>query len=210
MRAVPVRCVALFCTAFLALVALPATAAATATPTAIDTAVDKAVEYVRPLQLASGEIPGFGGEWMTVSLAAAGVNAADLRVSPADPSLQDYLLGEYGSEAWGDEPPEGTAYEYETATLVSSAAGLDPARLSAVSNQPAQLAGVWNPLAGSFDDASANSTIFGILAMRATPLPRWALAPAVIYLRRNQHDDGGWTYTASRPRTRRKKQAKRT
>jgi hypothetical protein len=187
----------MFCTAFLALVALPATASATSSQVAIDTAVEKAVEYVRPLQEASGEIPGFGGEWMTVSLAAAGVNAADLRTSPTDPTLQDFLLGEYGSEAWGDEPPEGTAYEYETATLVSHGAGLDPARLSAVSNQPAQLAGVWNLPAGSFGDASTNTTIFGILAMRATPLPRWALAPAVTFLRRNQHDDGGWTYTAS-------------
>jgi hypothetical protein len=183
--------------ALLALAALPASAGATSTQAEIDAAVSKAVEYVRPLQEASGEIPGFGGEWMTVSLAAAGVNAADLRATPADPSLQDFLLGEYGSALWGDEPPAGSAYEYETATLVSHAAGLDPARLSAVSNQPAQLAGVWNLPAGSFGDASANSTIFGILAMRTTPLPRWALAPAVTFLRRNQHDDGGWTYTAS-------------
>jgi hypothetical protein len=187
----------MFSAAALALVALPATASATSSQAEIDTAVEKAVEYVRPLQQASGEIPGFGGEWMTVSLAAAGVNAADLRASSADPSLQDFLLGEYGSAAWGDEPPQGTAYEYETATLVSYAAGLDPTRLSAVSNQPAQLAGVWNLPAGSFGDASTNTTIFGILAMRATPLPRWALAPAVTFLRRNQHDDGGWTFTAS-------------
>lgn len=187
----------MFCTATLALVALPAAAAATSSQAEIDTAVGNAVEYVRPLQEASGEIPGFGGEWMTLSLAAAGVSAADLRASSADPSLQDFLLGEYGSEAWGDEPPQGTAYEYETATLVSYAAGLDPARLSTVSNQPAQLAGVWNLPAGSFGDASTNTTIFGILAMRATPLPHWALAPAVAFLRRNQHDDGGWTFTTS-------------
>ncbi len=197
MRAVPVRCVALFCTAFLVLVVLPATAAATSTQSEIDTAVEKAVEYVRPLQEASGEIPGFGGEWMTVSLAAAGVNAADLRTAPGNPSLQDYLLGEYGSEAWGDEPPLGSAREYETAILVSHAAGIDPARLSAVSNQPAQLAGVWNPAAGSFGEPSSNDTIFGILAMRTAPLPGWALAPAVSFLRRNQHDDGGWTFEAS-------------
>jgi hypothetical protein len=187
----------MLCTAFLALAALPATAAATSSQAEIDTAVEKAVEYVRPLQQASGEIPGFGSEWMTVSLAAAGVNAADLRTAPANPSLQDYLLGEYGSALWGDEPPQGSAREYETAILVSHAAGLDPARLSAVSNQPAQLAGVWNPAAGSFGEPSSNDTIFGILAMRTAPLPVWALAPAVSFLRRNQHDDGGWTFEAS-------------
>lgn len=197
MRAVPLRRVALFCTSLLALAALPATASATSTQAEVDAAVGKAVEYVRPLQEANGEIHGFGGEWMVVSLAAAGVNAADVRLAPADPSLQDFWLGEYGSESWGDEPPLGTAYEYELATIVARAAGLDPARLSAVSNQPAQLAGTWNPATGSFDDPSTNSTIFGILAMKTTPLPAWALAPAVDFLRRNQHDDGGWAYSAA-------------
>jgi len=181
----------------LALAALPATASATSTQAEIDAAVGKAAAYARQQQTPSGEIPGFGSEWMAASLAAAGVNAADVRVAPGDPSLQDYWLGEYGSAIWGDEPPLGLAYEYEAATIVSRAVGLDPARLSAVSNQPAQVAASWSPAAGSFGEPSSNSTIFGILAMRTTPLPAWALAPAVEFLRRNQHDDGGWTYQAS-------------
>lgn len=197
MRAVRVRRVALFCMSLLALAALPATASATSTQPEVDAAVGKAVEYVRGQQIASGEIPGFGSEWMAVSLAAAGVNAADVQLAPGDPSLQDFWLGEYGSALWGDEPPQGTAYEYEVATIVAHAAGLDSARLSAVSNQPAQLAGTWNPSTGSFGDPSTNSTIFGILAMKTAPLPSWALAPSVAFLRRNQHNDGGWTYPTS-------------
>lgn len=181
----------------MALAALPATASATSSPAEVDAAIGKAVEYVRGQQTANGEIPGFGSEWMAVSLAAAGVSAADVRLAPGDPSLQDFWLGEYGSALWGDEPPQGTAYEYEVASIVARAAGLDPARLSAISNQPAQLAGTWNPSTGSFGDPSTNSAIFGILAMRTTPLPSWALAPAVAFLRRNQHDDGGWTYPTS-------------
>jgi hypothetical protein len=82
-------------------------------------------------------------------------------------------------------------------TLVSHAAGLDPARLSADVNLPAQIAGRWNPVAGSFGEPSINSTTFGILALRTTPVPAWALAPAVSYLRQRQHDDGGWTYSAA-------------
>ncbi len=197
MRALSYRRVATFCASLLVLAALPATASATSSQAEIDTAIAKAVEYVRPLQEANGEFHEFGGEWMTASLAAAGVNAADVRLAPGDPSLQDFWLGEYGSESWGDEPPLGTAYEYEVATIVARAAGLDPARLSAVSNQPAQLAGRWNPATGSFDVPATNSTIFGILAMKTTPLPAWALAPAVDFLRRNQHDDGGWAYSAA-------------
>jgi hypothetical protein len=181
----------------LALAALPATASATSSPAEVDAAVGKAVEYVRGQQTANGKIPGFGSEWMAVSLAAAGVSAADVRLAAGDPSLQDFWLGEYGSALWGDEPPQGTAYEYEVATIVAHAAGLDPARLSAISNQPAQLAGTWNPATGSFGDPSTNSTIFGILAMGTTPLPAWAVAPSVAFLRRNQHDDGGWAYPTS-------------
>jgi Prenyltransferase and squalene oxidase repeat len=164
----------------------------------VNAAIGKAVSYIRSQQdAATGKIPGFGGDSATTALAAAGIDAAGFRAIPGNPSLQDYLLGEYGSEAWGDEPPQGLATEYEQAILIAHAAGLDPARLSAVSNQPAQLAGTWNPAAGSFGEPSSNSTAFGILAMERTPLPSWALAPAVSFLRRNQHDDGGWTYFAS-------------
>jgi len=83
------------------------------------------------------------------------------------------------------------------AALVSYAAGLDPARISADSNLPAQIAGYWNQSTGSFGTPSSNGAAFGILALRHTPVPNWALAPSVAFLRRTQHDDGGWEYTAS-------------
>ncbi len=199
MRSVSVRRTFALCAALLSLGLLPATAAATSSEAEIDTAIEQAVEYVRTQQeAATGGFPQtFGANPMTTSLAAAGVGAAELRVGAGDPSLQDYLLGEYGSADWGDDPPQGLATDYEQATLISYAAGLDPARLSAVSNQPAQVAAFWNPATGSFDIPSANAAAFGILALRTTPLPRWALAPVVSFLRRNQHDDGGWTYAAA-------------
>ena len=67
--------------------------------------------------------------------------------------------------------------EYERATLVSYAAGLDPARLSAASNMPAQIAALWNPTTGSFGDPSSNGTAFAILALASTPLPNWGIPP---------------------------------
>ena len=198
MRSVSVRRAVAFCASLLVLAALPATAAATSSPAEIDAAVELGAGYFRSQQNpATGAIEGFGNEQAVTALVAAGVDAADLRAGAGGPSLQDFLLGEYGSAAWGDDPPQGLVTEYEQAILTAHAAGLDPARLSAISNQPAQLAGLWNPAAGSFGEPTSNSTIFGLLAMEETPLPRWALAPALSFLRRNQHDDGGWTYLAS-------------
>lgn len=177
---------------------MPATANATSSQSEIDAAIALGAGYFSSQQdAATGAIPGFGNEQAVTALVAAGVDAAERRVSPGDPSLQDFLLGEYGSEAWGDEPPQGLVTEYEQAILTAHAAGLDPARLSAVSNQPAQLAGLWNPAAGSFGEPTSNSTVFGILAMKESSLPSWALAPAIAFLRRNQHDDGGWAYLSA-------------
>jgi hypothetical protein len=198
MRSVSVRRAVALCASLLVLAALPATAAATSSQSEIDAAVDKGAAYFSVQQSAgSGAIEGFGSEQAITALVAAGVDAADLRANAGDPSLQDFLLGEYGSPAWGDDPPQGLVTEYEQAILTAHAAGLDPARLSAISNQPAQLAGLWNPAVGSFGEPTSNHTVFGLLAMEETPLPRWALAPALSFLRRNQHDDGGWTYPAS-------------
>jgi hypothetical protein len=199
MRAFSVRRTFALCASLLALAALPATANATSTQVEIDAAVDKAVEYLRSGQdTATGAIPGFGGEWALTALAAAGVDAAEVHGPGAgDPSLQDYWHGTYSLGLGAEDPPLSPASDYENAILISHAAGLDPARLAAGSNLPAQLAGRWNPAAGSFGEPSTYTTVFGILAMRATPLPTWALAPVASFLRRNQHDDGGWAFTTA-------------
>jgi hypothetical protein len=200
MQSVPLRRLSALCAAVLSLALLPATAAATSSQGEVDTAVDKAVEYIRGQQdPLSGEPFGyehgsFSSDWVATSLAAAGVNAADVG-TPGSPSLRDFLFGDY-TDFWSG-PPTNAVTNYERATLVSYAAGLDPSRLSADLNLPAQVAGVWNPAAGSFGEPSINSTIFGILALKTAPVPSWALGPAVSYLRRRQHDDGGWTFSAS-------------
>lgn len=183
----------------MSLLVFPAFAGATASQSEIDAAADQAVAYLLAKQdAASGGIFDFGGDWTASALAAAAVNAADVRVGPGDPSLQDYLQAEYASEFWGaEDPPLAAATDYERVIVVAQSAGLDSARLAADANLPAQLAGRWNQAKGSFGEASTNATVFGILALRATPLPRWALAPAVEFLRANQHEDGGWTWPAS-------------
>jgi hypothetical protein len=200
MQAVSIRRVSALCAAVLSLAVLPATATATSSQGEIDTAVEKAVEYVRGQQDSlTGEPFGFdhgsfSSDWVATSLAAAGVSSADVH-APGNPSLQDFLLGDY-TGFWAG-PPTKAVTDYERATLVSHAAGLDPARLSADLNLPAQIAGRWNPVAGSFGEPSINSTVFAILALKTAPVPAWALAPAVSYLRQRQHDDGGWTFSAA-------------
>ena len=199
MRSVSVRRTFALCAAVLSLSAFPAGAGATSSQPQIDAAIEKAIVYVRGQQeLPTGAMPGFGGDWTATALAAAGVHPADVRgPGGGDPSFQDFLLEEYAQPSWNEDPPGGTVAEFSRATLIAAAAGLDPARLAANGNQPAQLASRWNPATGGFGEAGGtgtNSVIFSILAMRVTPLPGWALAPAVTFLRRNQHDDGGWGF----------------
>ena len=197
MRFAFIRPRALACLPLVILAVLPAAAAA-ATPSEVEAAKASAVQWIEKQQEPSGQIPGFGGDWAATALAAAGVDVASVRVAPGDPSLQDYLLDEYTSGEWIEPPGTGPfpmpVTEYERAALASYAAGLDPARLSAESNMPAQIAALWDPTTGSFGAPSSNGTAFAILALARTPLPNWALQPAVTYLRRNQHDDGGWEF----------------
>lgn len=197
MRAVSLRHTFALCASLLSLAALPTTAAATSSQAEIDAAVAKAAQYLRSQQdVSTGGIPSFGGDWATTALAAAGVDAAAVHgPEPGDPSLQDFRLAELTQPTWFEAPPGGTVADHARAVLIAHAAGLDPARLSVNSNQPSQLAGRWNPATGSFGEASTYNTAFSIFAMKVAGVPSWALAPTVSFLRRNQHDDGGWTYT---------------
>lgn len=192
--------------AVLCLAVLPAAAMATASQGEIDGAVAKAVEYVRGQQdPASGEPFGFehgsfSSDWVATSLAAAGISPADVHgAGPGSPSLQDFLFGDYSSEFWTGGAAETftTVSNYERATLVAHAAGLDPARLAAGANLPAQIAERWNPAAPAFGEPNTTNTVFGVLALKAAAVPLWALAPVASYLRQSQHDDGGWTFSAS-------------
>lgn len=204
MRASPIRYASALCAAVLLLLALPAAAAATATDAEIDAAIAKAIDYVRGQQNPlTGEPFGFehgsfSSDWVATSLAAAGVDAADVR-DGGNPSLQDFLLEDYGTEFWigGAGETFTTVANYERATLVSHAAGLDPARLAAGANFPAQIAERWNPVGPGFGEAGTTNTAFGILALKVAGVPAWALSPVTSFLRKSQHEDGGWTYSGA-------------
>ena len=87
---------------------------ATSSPADIQTSYQRGATYIRGLQnLATGEIPGFGGDWSLSALAAAGVNAADVHGPNAgDPSAQDFYLNTWTGATWKGNPTfAATDYE---------------------------------------------------------------------------------------------------
>ena len=136
------------------------------------------------------------------SLAAAGVSAADVRgAAPGSPEpaglpLRRLRLGILGRRSRGTFT---AVANYERAILVAHAAGLDPARLSPQTptcRRRSPDAGTRS--LGSFGEPSTTNTVFGILAMKTTGAPGLGARPrASPSCASNQHDDGGWTYSAA-------------
>lgn len=198
MRAVQATLRSALCALLIAFAVLPASAAATSTQGEIDTAITKALAFASAQgDAATGEPPAYdrtnfySGEWLASGYAAAGLSAADVGAAP-DPSLQDFLFGELAG-FW--DGPSVLAPEYTgRLILIAHAAGIDTARISPTQNLPAELAATWKPTAGGFGEPNTFSTAWGVLALRTTPLPTWALAPPLAYLRVDQHPDGGWSF----------------
>jgi hypothetical protein len=198
MRVIPATLLSALGALLIAFAGLPASAAATSTQGEIDSAIAKALAFATAQgDAATGEPPEYdrtslySGEWLASGYAAAGLSAADLGSAP-DPSLQDFLFGELAG-FWDD--PSVLAPEYtDRLILVADAAGIDTARISPTQNLPAELAATWKPAAGGFGEPNTFSTAWGVLALRTTPLPVWALAPPLAYLRADQHPDGGWSF----------------
>lgn len=197
MSAVPARLSFALCALLAASILLPSAAPA-ATQGEIDSAIANALAYA-PAQHdpATGEPPAYeytgfySGEWLAAGYAAAGLSAADVGAS-GDPSFQDFLFGE-ALGFW--DGPTVLIPEYASRLILTGhAAGIDTARISPTLNLPAELVGGWKPASGGFSEPNTFSTAWSALALRTTPLPTWALQPALAYLRADQHGDGGWSF----------------
>jgi hypothetical protein len=178
----------------------PAAASATATPEQISAALGSGVTYLKGLQKESGEMAGFGGDWALTALAAANVAAADVnKGGKATTDARSWYEGLVGAVAW---PGGGAAAtDFERATLVSYAAGIDPARVSKRQNLIAKVASYHQPASPGYYGATFNATVFGLLALAgaktttgAQRVPQVVLDQAVEAVRANQHTDGGWTW----------------
>jgi hypothetical protein len=186
--------------AAIGLLLTPTTASATATAEQISSAMNNGVTYLKGLQKESGEIPGFGGDWALTAFAAANVAVADVNKGGKETTdARSWYEGVVGAVSW---PGEGAAAtDFERATLVSYAAGIDPARVSKRQNLIAKVASYYLPESPGYYGSTFNATVFGLLALAgakttagAQRAPQVVLDQAVEAVKANQHTDGGWTW----------------
>jgi hypothetical protein len=166
-------------------------AAAAVTEAEETAAAKRGAEWMTLLQEPSGELASFGGDWSMISLASVGINAADVRVGPTEPSAQDFYLS-----LWTGEPPalfSGT--DLERAILSGYAGGLEPSRLDAHTNLVADLAAQFNGHELGAKGAT-NADVFGVLASSAVGAPRDVIDTLVQTVREQQDADGGWNFAA--------------
>jgi hypothetical protein len=181
--------------------ALPAGAWAIATPGEITTALGSGVTYLKGLQNEeTGAITGFGGDWALTSFAAAGVAPADVnKGGEENTDARSWYEKEVGAFGW----PGGGAVstDFERATLLSYAAGIDPARVSKRQNLIAKVVSYYEPASPGYYGSTFNATVFGLLALANAKttagvqrVPQVVLDEAVAAIKANQHTDGGWTW----------------
>ncbi len=153
-------------------------------------AAQRGAQWIATQQEESGNLGSFGGDWSMTALAATGVNAADVRVSPLDPSAQDFYLS-----SWTSEGPGGAATDDERAILTGYAGGLQTTRLDARTNLVADLAAQFDghQLGGR---GATNADVFGLLALDVSGAPSAVVDTLASTLREQQDADGGWNFAA--------------
>jgi hypothetical protein len=191
----PLRALCVLGLNLVALAALAGNAGANVSPAQADHAADRGVNWFLSNQEASGSF-GFGGDWAMTALAAAGLNAADAVTSPADPSAQDFYVGDWQASGAG-----GAATDAERAILSGVAGGIQTSRLSTSadttkSNLVARVAELFDGEQIG-EPGLLNDDIFGVLALHHAGAPPQLLRSIVDYLRTKQLADGGWSWNAS-------------
>ncbi len=153
-------------------------------------AAQRGAQWVASQQESDGDLGSFGGDWSMTALASAGVNAADVRTSPLDPSAQDYYLS-----LWTGRGPGGAATDDERAILAGYAGGLQTSRLGAQTNLLADLATQFDghQLSGQ---GATNADAFGLLALDVSGAPTQVMGTLAQSLREQQDADGGWNFAA--------------
>lgn len=153
-------------------------------------AAQRGAQWIATQQEEDGDLGSFGGDWSMTALAATGVNAADLRISPLDPSAQDFYLS-----SWTSQGPGGAATDDERAILTGYAGGLQTTRLEASTNLVADLASQFDghQLGGR---GATNADVFGLLALDVSGAPAAVVEALAGTLREQQDADGGWNFAA--------------
>ena len=164
-----------------------APAAAYVTPEQAQQAVDETVAWYGTQQDASGNVGFFGGDWSMIALANAGKSAADLRLSPTDPSLQDYFAGD-----WAFASPFDASTDQSRKLLTGRGGGIQTARLNASQNIVANQMTFFD--GRQMGNASqVNDDMFALLALKREGSAA-AIAPALVEEVRAKQDRGGWNF----------------
>jgi hypothetical protein len=168
-------------------------------------AVTRGVEYIKKVQKsekATGA-PSFGGDWALTSLAAAGTAAANVVRGEGTANARGWYRGFIEKPSTWPGVVENPATEYEKAALVSYAAGIDPARVSAEQNLLARIFSEYQTgKPGYYGKPSIFAgTVFGLLALADTKttggvkrIPQPLLQKSIEVIEANKHTDGGWNY----------------
>jgi hypothetical protein len=189
--------------AVLCLSLTPAAASATSTAKQISEATAGGATYLKSLQETSGAIPGFGGDWALISLAASGSAAVNVKKKAKSTDARTWYRGLVGNTASWPEGATPPVSEYERAALVAYAAGIDPARVSQTQNLLAQIVAHYQPAnPGYYGEPSLfNGTVFALLALADAKttaglqrMPQVLLEQSSTVVLGNQHTDGGWSF----------------
>jgi hypothetical protein len=189
----PARALGALALTLAAMAGLAPGASAYVTPAEATHAVQRGAGWFESNQLESGDL---GSDWAMTALAAAAINAADVRTSLADPTAQDFYLGE-----WQASGPGGAGTDAERAILAGVAGGIQPSRLSTAtdttrSNLVARVAELFDGTQIG-ETGLLNDDIFGVLALHRAGAPPELLRRIVEYLRTKQLADGGWSWNSS-------------
>ena len=179
--------------ALAAMTAWASSASAYVSPAQAGDAALRGANWFRANQETSGSL---GTDWAMTALAAAGVNAADVGTSLADPSAQDFYLDE-----WQTSGPGGAGTDAARGILAGVSGGIQPSRLSidadaTKSNLVARIAELFDGTQIG-EPGLLNDDIFGVLALHQAGAPGALLREIVDYLRTKQLAGGGWTWNNS-------------
>lgn len=180
--------------ALAALAASTASAGAYVTPAQAEHAADRGAGWFQANQ--DEDSGSLDSDWAMTALAAAGLNAADVRTSLLDPSAQDFYF-----EDWETNGPGGSGTDAARGILTGVSGGIQPSRLSTASdatksNLVARIAELFDGTQIG-DTGLLNDDIFGVLALHQAGAPQPILQRIVDYLRTRQLADGGWTWNTS-------------
>lgn len=189
----PLRALCALGLALISMAAAAPAAVAYVTPAQAELAAGRGAGWFLAGQQASGDL---GSDWAMTALASAGLNSADARTSIADPSAQDFYLGD-----WQATGPGGAGTDAARGILSGVAGGIQVSRLSTSldatkSNLVARLAELYDGTQLG-DTGLLNDDIFGVLALHRAGAPQEMLLKLVEHLRTEQLPNGGWGWSTS-------------